>query len=218
MCVPARSNFLRTLDHPPLAKCPSNVFLQIGNEIENASAIRSPPNARRRRFNIVLKKVLFGSCLTAACCFTFLSRGTHALSSRIDALARDIDSSERLKRDLVDEQLELRWERQHAEQLETTIASMRDSFGRAKRSFHEEETELVARNEVLAAALDDRNSSVASARLSRHAAAAHAELESEEGDNALLKREFATMVSEMRKENIPLPQVALRGAAALKLR
>ena len=228
MCAPNLTNALlhKLRPKPSTKKCPSNnIVLESGT-----ATTHSPPNARKRTFSDMLKTgLLFGLCFVVVLFkgnTIFAFSGTNATLDQISKLTHDLDSFDRLKKEFVNDELELRWDRQHIAELLENVQSMRDGFGRVTQSFYQQEHDLVKKNGSLREALitsSELNTNIRkldhdeAVQLSKQVEKVHSELENEVAKNAVLKKLLAETIQEMQKENIPVSQAALRGSPSLKV-
>mmetsp|Transcript_8482 Transcript_8482/g.18987 ORF Transcript_8482/g.18987 Transcript_8482/m.18987 type:complete len:225 (-) Transcript_8482:154-828(-) len=220
MCAPKNTDVLYQLPEMPLYKCASTIILECGN------TTHAPSNTKKRSFDNIAKTALFcGSCFAV-----LLLRGSdifssNAMGNQIDTLIHDLDSFNRLKKELVDDELELNWDRQHMSELDDNIESMKGSFERLTHFYHQEEADLGKKNESLREALiisSDPHSSVHELdrdvflQLSKQAGKVQSELDHEMAENAALKKRLAETITDMQNALLPVPEAAraaLRGSS-----
>lgn len=195
-----------------MIKSQSNILLESGDE----TAQSTPPN-RKRSFNDVIKTAL----LCGTCFMLVVLRGPSAIASPLAELIPDLNSLDTLKNEVVGDELELHWDRQHIRELQHNINSMRSSFDKLTQTFHEEESDLETKNTSLREALittSDLNTSVQKfdkellLQLTRQAEKVRMEYNKEVEENASLKKLLADTIHEMQENGVPVPQVALRGS------
>lgn len=146
------------------------------------------------------------------------------MMDQVSKLTHDLEPFNQLKKEFVDDELELSWDRQHIAELQDSMKSMKDSFEKVARTFGTEEEDLVKKNESLREALvtsSHLNSSVQKLdqgvflQLSRQAARVHMELDAEMAENAALRKALADTMWDMEKQKMDVPQAAaLRGSSS----
>jgi len=202
----------------PLPKSYNITYHESGNTASTC-------NAKKKSFNDIVKTALF-----CALCFSVLlltgnnSFPSPARGSVVDEVVRTMingDSLDRLKKHFVDDELELSWDRQHITELQDNMQLMKNSYGKLRSQFQEQEDNLRKKSESLRETIASTSNLHSSVRqldqdmflqLARQADRVHVDLDHERAENAELKKLLAETINEMKKQNIPIPQAALRGS------
>ena len=209
MCAPTNTEIIYKLPHVPFPK--TDVMVDIGT-IEHPRC-----NIKKRSFSEIVKTALFCTSIF----MVFILRGNNSVVDPLVRLSHQLESLDRLKKEFVDDELELSWDRQHIAELQSNIDSMKSSFGNLRKQFHQEEASLIQKNESFREAIastTELHSSVQKLdrdvflQLASQVEKAHMELDQEMAENAKLKKLLADTIDEMNRQNIPIPEVALRGS------
>ena len=217
MCVPTKANVVLQLPQAPKVKYTSDLVVANGND-------KASGDITKRGLLDKVKCALFiASCLlVVGGNGIFSTPVSSGVMNRLSKLTHDLNSLDQLKKEFVDDELEIQWDRQHIRELQENTASMKESFKKLARTFDAETKNLYVGNESLREALAasaelqeeaDKFDRQALMELSRQADMIHMQLDQEGRENARLRRLLAETMDVMRDENLPVPQAALRGAA-----
>ena len=143
------------------------------------------------------------------------------LLDQIAKLTHDLDSFDRLKKSLIDDELEISWDRQHISQLEDNLRAMKGGFEKMTKQFQEEERVLIEKNQRMNEALVKTSQLNANAKkldhdviaqLSNEISKVHSEWVEEHEENIALRKLLAEKLQEIQKQGISLPKEHLRGS------
>lgn len=190
-----------------------------GSEIHCLSA----PSKRNQNAmkDVVTRAIVFASVFVVfllrgnTSIFRFNTPNRVTLVTEIESLKQDLQSFEKLKKQYIDEETQLNWDKQHIAESEDIAASILASSRELSERFHAEEhhikevTEHMHEHMQLAAksnanaAVRDHESVI---NLSRDIQETYKEAKQENQEKLALRRQIAKAIEELQQKNIDVPQ------------
>ena len=137
------------------------------------------------------------------------------LLSEIDSRKHELESFQKLKKQYVDEETQLNWDKQHISESEDIVTSMLASSQELSERFHDEEHHIRQETEHMhkdlqAAARSNSNAAEQDhdsvRKLSRDIQETYKEVKQEHEETIQLRRQIAKTMEELRQKNIAVPE------------
>lgn len=221
MCAPhinmkgiRRSSMIQEI---PL-KYSDKVVVNNGDDSQSPLASPSKPSAAKE---LIRTLVVFASMFVVfllkgnTSLFRFNTPCRISLLREIDRLQHDLESFERLKKQYVDEEVQLQWDNQHILESEDIVTSMVSSSMELSTKFHEEEQHI---KETSAHIHEDMQAASKLANvehqkddervhsLSRDVQEMYLQTKHEHEETVALRRQIAETMEELRKQHVIVPQ------------
>ena len=143
--------------------------------------------------------------------FRFNTPSRVSLLSEIDHLKHDLESYERLKKQLADKEVQLKWDRQRIQESEEIVNGMVTSSQDLSARLHEQEQQDQQLHEEIQVASKQKNEAAtryheSTIALSRDIKNTYVEAKHEQEDIAELRRQISQTMKDLTQQNIDVPK------------